>query len=234
MINRVEPLRLLLQTLLPLGELLLVFGPAPRLRLDEELAQAGDRAAVPIRYARSYPHQLRRGDGPLDAERRASAGYGCIEDTLNALETAVSGKVINVAKDSGLPEVKAIRRAVHYRLKQGGLDRLAQIFGRDNTYVELQNAGLEVQQRVNPELVKLAAEAKLPLVATEPLATLGCDERSPVRTRSPSAEASSEETSGARHQACRRSRSKTRMSSSWPANGAHAATALPDPSSGWL
>ncbi|MBA2461698.1 MAG: DNA polymerase III subunit alpha [Actinobacteria bacterium] len=46
------------------------------------------------------------------------------------------------------------------------LDRLAQIFGRDNTYVELQNAGLEVQQRVNPELVKLAAEAKLPLVAT--------------------------------------------------------------------
>ena len=46
------------------------------------------------------------------------------------------------------------------------LDRLAQVFGRDNTYVELQNAGLEVQQRVNPELVKLAGEAKLPLVAT--------------------------------------------------------------------
>src|SRR5829696_7480361 len=46
------------------------------------------------------------------------------------------------------------------------LDRLAQVFGRDNTYVELQNAGLDVQQRVNPELVKLAAEAKLPLVAT--------------------------------------------------------------------
>jgi DNA polymerase-3 subunit alpha len=46
------------------------------------------------------------------------------------------------------------------------LDRLAQIFGRDSTYVELQNAGLEVQQRVNPELVKLAGEAKLPLVAT--------------------------------------------------------------------
>ena len=40
------------------------------------------------------------------------------------------------------------------------------MFGRDSTYVELQNAGLDVQQRVNPELVKLAAEAKLPLVAT--------------------------------------------------------------------
>src|SRR6187455_3886526 len=46
------------------------------------------------------------------------------------------------------------------------LDRLAQVFGRDNTYVELQNAHLDVQQRVNPELVKLAAEARLPLVAT--------------------------------------------------------------------
>ncbi len=46
------------------------------------------------------------------------------------------------------------------------LDRLAQVFGRDNTYVELQNAHLDVQQRINPELVKLAATAKLPLVAT--------------------------------------------------------------------
>jgi DNA polymerase-3 subunit alpha len=46
------------------------------------------------------------------------------------------------------------------------LDRLAQIFGRDSTYVELQNAGLEVQQRVNPQLVALSAEAGLPLVAT--------------------------------------------------------------------
>src|SRR5215207_704331 len=33
------------------------------------------------------------------------------------------------------------------------LDRLAQIFGRDSTYVELQNAGLAEQQRVNPGLL---------------------------------------------------------------------------------
>ena len=33
------------------------------------------------------------------------------------------------------------------------LDRLAQIFGRDNTYVELQNAHLEVQARILPQLV---------------------------------------------------------------------------------
>src|SRR5438105_13917899 len=46
------------------------------------------------------------------------------------------------------------------------LDRLAQIFGKDNTYVEIQNAHIETQARVNPQLVALAAEAKLPLVAT--------------------------------------------------------------------
>src|SRR5437588_7993523 len=46
------------------------------------------------------------------------------------------------------------------------LDRLAQIFGRDSTYVEIQNAGLDVQGRINPLLAKLAAESGLPLVAT--------------------------------------------------------------------
>nr|MDQ4030441.1 DNA polymerase III subunit alpha [Actinomycetota bacterium] len=46
------------------------------------------------------------------------------------------------------------------------LDRLAQVFGRDNTYVELQNAGLAEQARINPQLVQLAAQARLPLVAT--------------------------------------------------------------------
>ncbi len=46
------------------------------------------------------------------------------------------------------------------------LDRLAQIFGRDSTYVEIQNAGLTEQARINPLLERLADEAKLPLVAT--------------------------------------------------------------------
>jgi DNA polymerase-3 subunit alpha len=46
------------------------------------------------------------------------------------------------------------------------LDRLVQVFGRDSTYVEIQNAGLDEQQRVNPALVSLAEETGLPLVAT--------------------------------------------------------------------
>src|SRR5436190_1700710 len=46
------------------------------------------------------------------------------------------------------------------------LDRLVTIFGKDNTYVEIQNAGLEPQQRINPLLAKLAHGTGLPLVAT--------------------------------------------------------------------
>jgi DNA polymerase-3 subunit alpha len=46
------------------------------------------------------------------------------------------------------------------------LDRLVQIFGRDSTYVEIQNAGLEQQARINPQLAKLADATGLPLVAT--------------------------------------------------------------------
>jgi DNA polymerase III subunit alpha len=46
------------------------------------------------------------------------------------------------------------------------LDRLVQIFGRDSTYVEIQNAHLEPQQRINPLLTKLAHGTGLPLVAT--------------------------------------------------------------------
>ena len=46
------------------------------------------------------------------------------------------------------------------------LDRLVQIFGRDSTYVEIQNAGLDTQQRINPQLARLAEATGLPLVAT--------------------------------------------------------------------
>src|SRR5215472_15515509 len=46
------------------------------------------------------------------------------------------------------------------------LDRLEQVFGRDRVYVELQNAHLEVQQRINPQLVELAQQRGLPTVAT--------------------------------------------------------------------
>ena len=83
---------------------------------------------------------------------------------LIALSGCLSGRVCKALEESRPQDAAA------------DLDRLAQVFGRDNTYVELQNAGLEVQQRVNPELVKLAAEAKLPLVATGDVHYLTADD----------------------------------------------------------
>jgi DNA polymerase-3 subunit alpha len=49
---------------------------------------------------------------------------------------------------------------------EGELDRLVQVFGRDQVYVEMQNAHLDVQARINPQLVDLAQKRNLPLVAT--------------------------------------------------------------------
>jgi DNA polymerase-3 subunit alpha len=46
------------------------------------------------------------------------------------------------------------------------LDRLETIFGRDSVYVEMQNAHLDLQQRINPLLGELATKRGLPLVAT--------------------------------------------------------------------
>ena len=54
------------------------------------------------------------------------------------------------------------------------LDTLAQIFGRDDVYVEVQHAGLEIQTGINARLRALAADAGLPLVAT-------CDAHYPCR-----------------------------------------------------
>jgi DNA polymerase III subunit alpha len=73
---------------------------------------------------------------------------------LIALSGCLSGKVCKALEENRPADART------------ELDRLAQVFGRENTYVELQNAGLDVQGRINPELVKLAAEAQLPLVAT--------------------------------------------------------------------
>jgi DNA polymerase-3 subunit alpha len=73
---------------------------------------------------------------------------------LVALSGCLSGRVAKAFDENRPKDAEA------------DLDRLTQIFGRDSTYVEIQNAGLEIQARINPQLKELAATAKLPLVAT--------------------------------------------------------------------
>jgi DNA polymerase-3 subunit alpha len=73
---------------------------------------------------------------------------------LVALSGCLSGRV-----SRALSEARA-------RDAEAELDRLVQVFGHDSTYVELQNAGLPVQQQIVPQLAELAGAAGLPLVAT--------------------------------------------------------------------
>ena len=49
--------------------------------------------------------------------------------------------------------------------KQAALE-YAEIFGKDNFYIELQNHGFEEQKQILPDLVQLAKECDLPMVAT--------------------------------------------------------------------
>jgi DNA polymerase III subunit alpha len=52
------------------------------------------------------------------------------------------------------------------RAAESELGRLTEIFGRASTFVEIQDAGLPVQQVINPHLVELAQAAGIPLVTT--------------------------------------------------------------------
>lgn len=95
-------------------------------------------------YLEGYYYKPRVDWGLLEAH-----GKGIV-----ALSGCLSGRVCRALEESRPADARA------------DLDRLASIFGRDSTYVELQNAGLAAQALINPQLTALAAEAKLPLVAT--------------------------------------------------------------------
>src|SRR5262249_56165304 len=95
------------------------------------------------------------------------AGLGCVEayyykprvdwelldrhaSGLVVLSGCLSGRVSKALEESRPQDAAA------------DLDRLVQIFGKDSTYVEIQNAGLEPQQSINPQLAKLAEATGLP------------------------------------------------------------------------
>jgi DNA polymerase III subunit alpha len=73
---------------------------------------------------------------------------------LIALSGCLSGRVCKALEENRPADAEA------------ELDRLVQTFGKENVYVELQNAHLEVQGRILPQLDALAAARGLPTVAT--------------------------------------------------------------------
>src|SRR5882762_5566134 len=76
------------------------------------------------------------------------------KDGLIALSGCLSGRVCKALDENRLTDA------------EGELDRLTQTFGRDNVYVELQNAHLDVQARILPQLAQLAQKLSLQTVAT--------------------------------------------------------------------
>jgi DNA polymerase-3 subunit alpha len=75
-------------------------------------------------------------------------------DGIIALSGCLSGRVCKALVED---DAKAAREE---------LDRLVQIFGRDDVYVEIQDGGIDVQTRILPSLVAMARDAGLPMVGT--------------------------------------------------------------------
>ncbi|MGM9631665.1 MAG: DNA polymerase III subunit alpha [Eubacteriales bacterium] len=73
---------------------------------------------------------------------------------LIALSACLAGRVSRMLTAGDYDAAKA--SALEY----------AEIFGKDNFYIEIQNHGIEEQKQILPELVRLAEECGLPLVAT--------------------------------------------------------------------
>ena len=67
--------------------------------------------------------------------------------------------------------------------------RLVDVFGRESVYLEIQNAGLDVQQGINAALAEIAGTAGLPLVATGDVPASGTKTRARTKRSSASSPA---------------------------------------------
>ena len=85
----------------------------------------------------------------VDMELLRRYGEGLI-----ALSACLAGRVSRNLTAGDFDEAK--RAALEY----------SEIFGKDNFYIEIQNHGFEEQKQILPDLVQLAKECDLPLVAT--------------------------------------------------------------------
>jgi DNA polymerase-3 subunit alpha len=75
-------------------------------------------------------------------------------DGLICLSACLSGEVCsNLVHD-------------HYGAARKAAGDYLDIFGKDRFFVEIQDQGLEVEHRINPQLIKLSKELAVPLVAT--------------------------------------------------------------------
>ena len=146
-----------------------------------EVYVADDRKAL----AKGYAHLTllaESNEGYANLIRLASAGYlegyyykprvdwELLAPTAGivALSGCLSGRVCQGARAGP-------------RAGRGELARLVEMFGRDSVYVELQDAGLPIQQEINPRLVALAAARASR--SSPPATSTTCATRTRRRTR---------------------------------------------------
>ncbi len=86
---------------------------------------------------------------------------------LIALTGCLSGRVCKALLDGDQPRARA------------ELDRMVQIFGREQVYIEIQDAGIAAHRQVNPGLLALADETGLPTVGTGDVHYLRAEDADP-------------------------------------------------------
>ncbi|GAA6527044.1 DNA polymerase III subunit alpha [Intrasporangium sp. DVR] len=79
------------------------------------------------------------------------------------------GKGLIVTTGCPSSEIQTKLRFGKYDEAREVAGELRDLFGADNVYVELMDHGLEIERRVQKDLIKLARDLKLPLVATNDL-----------------------------------------------------------------
>ena len=97
-----------------------------------------------VGYLEGYYYKPR-----VDWELLSSHANGLI-----ALSGCLSGRVCKALEEGNRPQAEA------------EVARLADIFGRDSVYLEIQDAGLPQQKPINAALAEISASTGLPLVAT--------------------------------------------------------------------
>jgi DNA polymerase III subunit alpha len=135
-----------------------------------EIYVVDDHAVRPQRERRGHLTLLARsGEGYHNLARLVSAGYldgYWYKPRVDLQQLAEHAEGIICLSGCLSGRVSKALVEGDDRLAREELDRLVQIFGHDDVYVELQDGGIEDQTRIHPKLVELAADAKLPLVGT--------------------------------------------------------------------
>lgn len=85
----------------------------------------------------------------------------------NLLETYSPGLIATTGCPSG--EVQTRLRLGHYQEAKQAASEYQDIFGKENYFCELMDHGLDIERRVTKDLVRLAHELEIPLVATNDL-----------------------------------------------------------------